>query len=143
MLLQEIEQYVEDAGLDACAEDFLEKIPWVIYPDEWTEEHRAYIDKKIQEILETGEATTEYEPELPKVKLRSHRFKPDEWLYITKRQELVDLLKKHKAEFHINEWLVNDIEYFLHLQHWIYPQAHHQKHHIRACATIIREEGAL
>lgn len=142
MMIEEIVEYVESAGDKASAEDFLEKLPWVFRYEDFTQEHIRYLDDKIHEILETGEATPEYgEPKIPKI--RRHRFKPAEWLYITERQELVDLLIGHKNEFNIAEWHLEDIEYFLHLQHWIYPEAHYQRHHVRACATIIREEGVL
>jgi hypothetical protein len=140
MLLQEIEQYVEDAGLDACAEDFLEKIPWVIYPDEWTEEHRAYINKKIQEVLETGKATPEYaEPE--ERELRPHKFKPGEW-NIDECKQLISVMKEFQDDFGIVEWTLEDMRRFLQLKHWLYPRANYRKHHVRTVNTIIQNDWA-
>ena len=61
MVIEEILTYVWDMGKEATAEDFLDRLDWVINSDEWTQEHRAYIERKINEVLETGIATPEYD----------------------------------------------------------------------------------
>ena len=145
MLLDEIIRYIEQTKDKHAlsARDFLEKTLWVINGDEWTKGHLDYINTKIQEYRKTGRVTTEYDPEIQKTKISKHGFKAHEWLYIKTRQELVELLKDYKTEFGIKDWLVNDIEYFLQLKHYLYPRAHWQEHHVRAIATIINQEGVL
>jgi hypothetical protein len=77
----------------------------------------------------------------PAKKILWHTFKPHEWRYIKGRSELVDLLENYMREFYITRWILDGIDHFLELYHYLYPGSFPEKHHIRCIATIITEEG--
>jgi hypothetical protein len=68
-----------------------------------------------------------------------HGFKRHEWLYCDSRQELVDLLRTYRHDFHITRWSVSTIRHFLSVYWHLYASEHPQEHHIRCIATIIEE----
>ena len=73
------------------------------------------------------------------VTLNKHSFKRHEWLYCESRQELLELLRTYRREWHITRWFPCTIRHVLSLYWHLYPGDYPRDHHIRCIATIIEE----
>ncbi|MHA1786748.1 MAG: hypothetical protein ACTSWU_00940 [Candidatus Thorarchaeota archaeon] len=70
--------------------------------------------------------------------ISKHSFKKHEWLGVGSEMQLRRLLQNYRREFRVSVWDESDIDHFLELFHYLYPEAHSRRHHVRCIATIIR-----
>lgn len=65
------------------------------------------------------------------------RFKKTEWMDGVNQKLLVRKLYEFHREFRIDEWQIEDIDHFLSVHNYLYPNEKAQNHHFRTIQSIL------